>query len=274
MRAATAGTMNKVESFYDANVEGEWNRLERHRLEYGSTCRLLDRFLPKNARVLDVGGGPGRYSFRLAAAGHEVTLYDLSTGSIAFAREHARTSGVELNAFVQGNVLDLLSHGLGQFDAVLCMGPLYHLLEEEERKSAIHQCVGSLAAGGVLFVSFISAFAPLMETMRNRPAEITSIKDRLLSYLSNGRMSMPEGDGGFTDAFFFRPDAIGPFMAQFPLEPLLLTAIEGLAHQSENGINALGPDVLEAALDVVERTGTDPLTWGASDHFLYVGKKK
>ncbi len=265
--------MNKVQAFYDANVEHEWDRLTRDKLEFGVTCRILDQFVPQGARVLDVGGGPGRYSFRLAEARHEVTLYDLSAGNIEFARQHARESGISLKACIQGNVLDLGGRGLGPLDVVLCMGPLYHLLEESQRAMAVQACLHALRPGGLLFVTFISSFAPLLEAMRNRPAEIAPLKDRLLGYLADGRLVMPQGEQGFTDAFFFRPDAIAPFMAAFPLEPLLLTAVEGLPSQTENSIYAQEPAVLEAALDIVERTGSDPLTWGASDHFLYVGRK-
>ena len=48
-----------------------------------STCR------PPPARVLDCGGGPGRYAVELARWGYDVTLFDLSAGNLALAREKA-----------------------------------------------------------------------------------------------------------------------------------------------------------------------------------------
>src|SRR5512139_4074051 len=44
-------------------------------------------------RVLDVGGGDGRDSRPLAAAGHEVTIVDTSAGMLAVARAEAETAG-------------------------------------------------------------------------------------------------------------------------------------------------------------------------------------
>lgn len=65
-----------VELFYDANTEYEWQRLERHRIEFETTKRYLDKYVSESSRILDVGGGPGRYSIYLASQGHNVTLFD------------------------------------------------------------------------------------------------------------------------------------------------------------------------------------------------------
>jgi len=46
------------------------------------------------ARLLDCGGGPGRYAVELARRGYRVTLFDLSEGNLALAREKAAEAGV------------------------------------------------------------------------------------------------------------------------------------------------------------------------------------
>ncbi len=67
-----------VRDFYDIDVLAEWNRLEG-RPEFLLSCRMLDRYIKSNDKVLDIGGGPGRYSFYLAEKVCDVTLFDLST---------------------------------------------------------------------------------------------------------------------------------------------------------------------------------------------------
>ena len=85
-----AGTirLNPVELHYDRFAEREWERLDRHRMEFAVTCRVLDEQLPPPpGRILDVGGGPGRYALYLTQLGYRVTLIDLSQRSLDLALE-------------------------------------------------------------------------------------------------------------------------------------------------------------------------------------------
>ena len=97
-----------VANLYDSMSEREWARMDRHRTEFYVTLRALREHLPPPpARVLDCGGGPGRYAVELARWGYDVTLFDLSTGNLALAREKAAEAGVTLAGFEQGTALDL-----------------------------------------------------------------------------------------------------------------------------------------------------------------------
>ena len=80
--------MNEVQIFYDEQYD-EWSRFDRHPIEFDVTKAYLDRYLPAApARVLDIGGGPGRYSLYLAERGHAVTLFDANAQAIP--RKHRR----------------------------------------------------------------------------------------------------------------------------------------------------------------------------------------
>ena len=54
-----------VRKNYDADPEREWERLAQHPFEYEINMRFLRRYIKPGDRVLDVGGGPGRYSLWL-----------------------------------------------------------------------------------------------------------------------------------------------------------------------------------------------------------------
>ena len=97
----------RVESFYDRISQDEWTRMDRHRMEFRTTLRAMSEFIPPRSTILDIGGGPGRYSIELAKAGHRVTLLDLSSQNVELARQKAREMGVEIATFVHGNALDL-----------------------------------------------------------------------------------------------------------------------------------------------------------------------
>ena len=57
-----------VEKFYDDNIEMEWNRLNGFKFEFEITKIMLKKYMNKGT-VLDIGGGPGRYSLYLASMG-------------------------------------------------------------------------------------------------------------------------------------------------------------------------------------------------------------
>ena len=101
---------------YNKNPEREWNRLEKdayHRIEYEVVTHYLQKYLPKSGRLLDAGGGPGRYAFELARQGYDVTLLDLSDGCIRMAKHKLRTEFHSLKGSVcdllVGNVRDLMA---------------------------------------------------------------------------------------------------------------------------------------------------------------------
>ncbi len=43
------------------------------------------------------------------------------------------------------------------------MGPLYHLIEETDRKAAIKGALRLLKPNGIIFASFISNYAPIQD---------------------------------------------------------------------------------------------------------------
>jgi ubiquinone/menaquinone biosynthesis C-methylase UbiE len=89
-----------VANLYDSMSEREWARLDRHRTEFYVTLRTLCEHLPPPpARVLDCGGGPGRYAVELARWGYDVTLFDLSSGNLTLAQKKAAEAGVTLAGF-------------------------------------------------------------------------------------------------------------------------------------------------------------------------------
>lgn len=266
--------MSEVEKHYDNDPEKEWQRLKRHKIEFDITKRYLNEYIKNSSKILDVGGGPGRYSIYLAGQGHEVSLLDLSSENIKLARKKAKEADTKINEYIHADALELSEKVSGEFDIVLCMGPLYHLTDEDDRIKVIEECLNKLKKDGIFFAAFISAYAPMIDFIKNYPEDIIDFKEKLLKYLENGIHIPGEMDKGFTDAYFIKPDEIEDFMANFDLEKKILTGLEGLPAQSEAKINSLSEEAYQEWVDLIYRTSRNTMTWASSEHFLYIGKKK
>lgn len=262
--------MGTVKEYYNFEYD-EWSRLERHRIEFEMTKRALGEFIDSNSEILDVGGGPGRYSIFLSKQGHKVTLFDLSEELVKQAEKNAADAGVVLDGIVQGDVLELdrlITNRL--YDAVLCMGPMYHLLQEEERTKALKQCLDKLKPGGIIVISFISAYAPIIDCLKYDLESISNSKSRLLNYLTDGKN---DNSFGFTDAYFINPDNIDDLLKDFKVSKLKLMATEGMGALIEPALMRLSEEAFQEWIDLFYRISDNEKLFGSCEHLLYVGRK-
>lgn len=270
-REAADDGVQKVRAYYDASVEKEWDRLERHFFEFEINKRYIDRYVKPGDRVLDAGGGPGRYSLYMAGRGADVVLLDLSEGNVAFAREKAREAGVKLET-VCADAREIGTAVEGTFDAILLMGPLYHLTEEADRARVIEACLRKLKPGGVLLAAFISMIGGMIYAARSLPESILWEGEDVFyeKILAKEDYAGP----AFTHAFFIEPDHVLPFMERFPLETLHLLSSEGISAPFELSLMEQPPDVrakwLALCLALCEREEF----FSYAEHLLYIGKKK
>jgi 2-polyprenyl-3-methyl-5-hydroxy-6-metoxy-1,4-benzoquinol methylase len=99
------------------------------------------------ARVLDVGCGVGRWSRPLAARGAWVDGIDLSPTMIRIARERALAEGVgDRCRFIAADLAQLQLHQ--QFDLVLGVTVLQHILDPTQLRHAIRNLAAALKPGG------------------------------------------------------------------------------------------------------------------------------
>jgi S-adenosylmethionine-dependent methyltransferase len=260
-----------VKEYYDKSVAVEWERLQQHQFEFELTIRYINRYVKPGDKVLDIGGGPGRYSLYLAAKGCDVTLFDLSSANVEFAKEQAAVQGVSFKAFV-GDAREVDSVINEQYDHILLMGPMYHLLEEADRVKAINASLKCLKQDGIIFVSFISSYGGIIYSMKYEPQLILE-KDSEFHY-KLFEDDLPFSGDSFTQSYFYRHKDILPLMARFPLEKLHFFGQESILGPCEESIKAQSQEVIDKWLDLAERVCEREDLLSFSEHLMYIGRKK
>jgi len=259
-----------VRDYYDTSVEAEWKRIAG-RPEFLLTCRMLDRYIKKGDKVLDIGGGPGRYTFYLAKKGSQVTLVDLSPKNVDYVEKNAEKENLPIKT-ICADAREVDAHIQKQFDHVLLMGPLYHLLEESDRITAVEAALRLLKPGGLLFAVFISMNGGLVFMLRDAPEQIANPnEERFFVPLVEGNSFSGRA---FTQAFLINQNQVLPFMERFPLEKLHLFGQEGVLAPNEQIFMQQTPEIKEALLDISEKLyeKDEYLSW--AEHLVYVGRKK
>ncbi len=149
--------ISDIKAFYERGVEEEDSRLERHQLEYDLTWRYMTRYLPPSGSILEIGAATGRYTLALCRLGYSVTAVDLSAALLERCQRRLADERLHGQAqLVVADARDLHAVSGTAFDAVLLMGPLYHLILEEDRRQAVREATDRLRGGGVLFSTFLS----------------------------------------------------------------------------------------------------------------------
>jgi SAM-dependent methyltransferase len=265
--------VSDIASYYDNNTEREHSRLERHQLEYDLTWRYLNRYLPAQGSILEVGAATGRYTLELAKRGYAVTAVDLSAALLEENSERSADAGLPRQVrYVVADARDLGAVAEWGFDAVLLMGPLYHLIVEADRKAALKAAFDWLKAGGILFSIFLSRYGVIGEMLKKSAGWIED-QAVVRSLLENGRRPDGYPAGGFR-GYFARVSEIAPLHEAVGFETITLAGIEPAISADDESYNQLRGTQRQLWLDLFEEIGTERSTVGASRHLLYVGRRK
>ena len=230
----------------------------------------MDRYIHAGDRVLDIGGGPGRYAMHLAQKGCHVTLMDLSPANVEFAKVKAAENNMLLEALpADARFADKLI--AGPFDVVLLMGPLYHLPEEKDRDIAVKAALNLLRPGGLLYATFISSYAPVWDYLARYPHLVAQECEQ--KFFALMEKDMGYSGFSFTQTHFIRPSDVRPFMAAFPLNTLHLLGSESILSLREQELSAQSPEVIKAWIDFAEKVCERDEFLGMAEHFLYIGKR-
>ena len=259
-----------IRNFYDQNSQQEWDRLDRHPYEFAITTHMMDRYIKAGDSILDIGGGPGRYSLHYLEKGNPVTLTDLSQGNIDFAMRLASERELPLRSLACDALL-IQEHVEDKFDHVFLMGPLYHLLDEAERIQAVKSAMAMLKPNGILYASFLLMFSGIIYFLREAPEQVVQPSEKV--WLDAVRQQISWGGNAFTRAFFIDQDKVLPFMQQFDLELLHLFGQEGITSTHNYDLQMQPEEIQNAWINLSVDMCEIPKYLSHSEHAMVVARK-
>jgi SAM-dependent methyltransferase len=259
-----------VYAYYERSDEA--GRLQSDAVELLRTRELLGAWLPAApAEVLDVGGGAGVHALWLAGLGYTVDLVDAMPRHVEQAIEASRRATSPLRTAEVGDAL-VLTHADASVDAVLLLGPLYHLTAAADRHTALAEALRVLRPGGMVVAAAISRWASTADGLTLGYLGEETFPAIVAADVATGVHRNPGAHPGwFTTAYFHTPEELaadvvsagfgvdGPVAVEgpWPVHPDLL---DGAAKQ-------------ETALAAIRRLERDPSVLGGSPHLLVCGRK-
>ena len=265
----------KIEGYYSQGWEQQRLSGGQGELERLRTQAILARELPAApAIVYDIGGGAGVYSFPLAQLGYQVHLIDPVELHLEQARTHAKESGIALASIALGDArkLDIPS---ASADAILLLGPLYHLTDAAHRLRALGEAFRILKPSGVLFAAGISRFASLIDGLKWGFFGDGEFRKIVAGDLASGQHRNPVNHPAyFTTAYFHRPEELAGEVRSAGFHNIKIIAVEGPVWSATRFDEAWNdPPQREKLMEFLSLIEQEPSILGASAHLLAVAKR-
>ncbi len=236
-------------------------------LEFARTQEIILRHLPPPpAVVADIGGGPGRYALWLARLGYQVVHRDLVPLHVDQLREAAGDDPRVQAAVGDARQLDL---GSGSADAVLLLGPLYHLDRREDRLQALAEARRVVRPGGPVFAAAISRWAGRIDGMlRLRQYETIPGSEAGLAGMERTGRLPPLQPGSFC-GYTHRPGQLRAELSASGWRVIDLVGVEGPAYLLEDlPVRLADGEARRVVLETARALERVPELLGISPHLL------
>ena len=259
-----------VVAYYNTGVEVD--RLARGvgALEFARTKEIIVRFVPPRARVADVGGATGHYAEWLAAQGHVVDLVEPVPLHVDQARTRAGTPPRFAVHLADARSLPFSDEAM---DAVLLLGPLYHLGDAEDRGRALAEAARVCRSGGVVFAAAISRYGTLFDAIwRGRLGDAQLMANVRVEAQTGRRVPSDRRTSPFPDAYFHLPEELEEELAAAGLQIEGVFGVEGPGAWL-NGLDWNDLGVRDRLLAVARDAEADSHLIAVSPHLLGVARK-
>lgn len=263
-----------IELFY--NKASEETRLESGMgvFEFERIKSLIERYLSASpSKILDVGGGPGKYSQWLAQKGHQVHLVEPVSKHIEIAQN--RANKLKNRFYIHLGEARKLEFPDNFADLIILHGPLYHLQRKVDRDLAICEAKRVLKSNGVILgfaINFTaSTLVGLLNGLIHSKAFFEMCREELTSGLHNPPDDFP---WLLAEAFYHRPEQLKDEFIKQRLTYLNTYAVEGMAWlDKEYFSNMRNKKRQKTLMELTRLTENDSYLLPFSPHIMIAAQK-
>lgn len=267
----------EIQRYYDRGLEIQRLSGAVGQLEHFRTKEIISRYLPDPpAIILDVGGGPGIYACWLAKAGYGVHLIDLIPLHAKQARQASQNQpGYSITSVSIGDARKL-AQAEHKADAVLMLGPLYHLTSRDDRIAALREAYRVLKVNGLIFAVGISRFASTLDGLVSGFLDDPDFKSIAGRDLADGQHRNPtDKPQYFTTAFLHHAEELEVEVEEAGFQLKKIIAIEGVAALLQDLPERLSdPDRRKQLLETLRWLEDEPTMLGVTGHLMAVARKR
>ena len=250
--------MNMFEYFGYFGEQTQDDRLIRTENEV--IASLFDKYFPAGGTLLDSAAGRAQFCFRFAERGWEVTAGDLIADRVEALEADPRAALVK--EFYCASSRNLSRFASGSFDAVISLGPIYHMSNRAEREAFVRESVRVLKDGGP-FAMNIGQFLTAVRTEDNR--------ERLKQFRKLTNVERSHN----VDMFYgLTTEEMTDLSREYGLEILTVASTYGMLYNMADEVAAMDEAEYERFRKAQIATAEDPFVAKYAMRGLYIGRKK
>lgn len=251
--------LSNIEKHYNKHPE-DLRLLRRHGIvEFETTMHHLHRFVQPGMRLLDIGAGTGRYTSALMAEGYAVKAVELVRRNIEVFLQREPTADV-----VQGDARNMPFIPDGYADLTLLLGPLYHLIGDDEKLRALNEARRVTRPGGLIFVAYLMNEYSILSYCFD--------EDRISGLMERGAVDNNFHIKAKADELYdyVRLDDINRLDSAAHLERVTIFSPDGAADYMRTRLNRMSDDTFARFIDYQKCISERPDLIGAGSHVVDV----
>lgn len=261
---------NIIKAYLEIDEENRLSSTLARRVEFLTTIDVLEHYINLGKKIIDVGCGVGVYSSFYAKMGVDVTALDIVPQHIEKLKKIANDEHFDIKAVV-GDATNLECFESDSFDVVMCMGPLYHMIDYNERVACISESKRIAKKDGIVIFSYISPLSVLPCVVRG---DTTRLSKELIEKIVDEHMVSSNDDCCFwTDCYYYSPKQIENELKNMGFEIIDHVATDGQSIAFQSMVNSLDESQFELWLSYHQKVCREPSIIGVSNHGLIVAKK-